>query len=333
MMKKMISAEKDGNASEEIQGQARFWLRVLTSGDVKPWDAQGFQRWLRASPEHKIAFHEVKQRWEVLKSGAGELLRFDAEADAFHRRTLHGVKPGRRAFLVGAATTAAVGSVSLMYPPAELWSSITALNADYRTVVGEQRSVVLDDRVNVTLNTQTSIRRQVVNNQTTGIDLLTGEAAIDLPLRGESFTVIAGVGRSLAESGRFEVRRFDDKVCVSCFAGQVRVEHPQGELSMQRGQQIEYGSDFIRRIASASLSDISAWRNGELKFHQTKLVDVLTEINRYRPGRVVLMNSAVSDSTVSGSFFITSLDSALSQLQHTFSLKARALPGGLLVLS
>jgi len=333
MIKKMISAEESSIASEEIQQQARFWLRILTSGDVKSLDAQGFQRWLRASPEHKVAFQEVKQRWETIKSGAGELLRVDPEAAAFHRQNRSVAKPGRRAFLAGAASTAAVAGVSLIYPPAGLWPSLAEWSADYRTVVGEQRSVVLDERVHVTLNTQTSIRRESTNNQTTGINLLTGEAAIDLAAVGPSFNVVAGAGRSLAELGRFEVRHVDDKVCVTCFAGYVRVEHPSGERSIQPGQQIEYDANSIRKIVAVSLADVSAWRNGELKFNQAKLQDVLAEINRYRPGRVVLMNAALRDSTVSGSFFIASLDSALAQLQHTFSLQARALPGGLLVLS
>lgn len=60
---------------------------------------------------------------------------------------------------------------------------------------------------------------------------------------------------------------------------------------------------------------------------------MLSEINRYRPGRVVLMNQAVQNGPVSGRFLIASLDSALAQLQQMFDLHARRLPGGVLVLS
>ncbi len=63
------------------------------------------------------------------------------------------------------------------------------------------------------------------------------------------------------------------------------------------------------------------------------LAQVIDEINRYRPGRVLLMNEAAGGDPVSGRFFVASLESALSQLQHSFQLKARRLPAGVLVLS
>jgi transmembrane sensor len=47
----------------------------------------------------------------------------------------------------------------------------------------------------------------------------------------------------------------------------------------------------------------------------------------------MLMNDAVRDNQVTGRFRIASLDAALSQLENTFDLNARSLPGGLLLLS
>jgi len=70
-----------------------------------------------------------------------------------------------------------------------------------------------------------------------------------------------------------------------------------------------------------------------LVFKQTRLADALEEINRYRSGRVVLLKDAARDKPVSGRFAIASLDLALWQLQEAFELRARSLPGGLLVLS
>ncbi len=86
----------------------------------------------------------------------------------------------------------------------------------------------------------------------------------------------------------------------------------------------------MKRVAVA---DVSAWRKGMLVFRQTPLTDVIEEINRYRRGRVVLMNASLAHQPVSGSFDITLLDVAVAQLQRTFDLSARSLPGGLVVLS
>ncbi|RQO62948.1 iron dicitrate transport regulator FecR [Variovorax sp. KBW07] len=326
-------------ASDLSRRQARVWLRTLSSGDVKPWDAEAFKRWLDASPAHKEAFREVKARWTALKPAVGEMLRTNPQAAEFHARTLEG--PGlmkRRAFL-GATlgTAAAVAGVAVFQPPARLLYSPGEWRADFRTAVGEQQALTLAGSVGITLNTQTSIRRQVVDGNTVGIDLLAGEAAVDMPparrAGSPAFSVVAGVGRSLAEAGRFEVRHLAGKVCVTCIEGSVRVEHPAGAHALGAGQQAVYDAAALSGIGRVDVADAAAWRRGELVFSNTRLAEVIDEINRYRAGRVVLMNTRVQDNRVSGRFVIKALDSALAQLQHNFDLSARTLPGGLLILA
>jgi transmembrane sensor len=338
-MNQMPIDERNAESPEELQKQARVWLRVLDSGDVKAWDAQAFQRWLRTSAAHKEAFNEVKRRWDLMKPATGELLRSRPEVAAFHRRTLYRSPVGRRAFLgatVGAgavAVAAAAVGLAVMHPPLALWPGLAEWRADYRTAVGEQRTLALADQIDVTLNTRTSVRRQTAGGETVGLDLIDGEAAIDLRGAGRSFLVAAGSGRSVAGSGRFEVRYLDGKVCVTCIDGAVKVEHPAGARLLQARQQTVYDIASIGGVAGIDPAAVSAWRNGELVFNQARLSEVVEEINRYRSGRVVLMNAAARSRPVSGRFLIGSLDSALSQLQHTFDLNMRSLPGGVLILS
>jgi transmembrane sensor len=321
------------HSDADLEQQAWVWLRRLNSGDVKPWDAEAFKRWLRTSPAHKDAFSAARREWDLIKPAAGGVLRSNARAAALHEQALRGPKLGRRAFLGAAAGAAALAGVAVAYPPAGLWPSPAEWGADYRTATGEQRTLALAEQVTVTLNTQTSIRRRNAGGQTTGIDLLTGEAAIDLAAVGKPFAVSAGAGRSLAESGRFEVRHLDGKVCVSCIEGSVRVEHPAGFRTLQARQQTVYDNTSVSSIAGIEPAEVSAWRKGELVFRQTALAQVLDEINRYRPGRVVLINTAARSKPVSGSFDIALLNAALVQLQRTFDLNARALPGGVVILS
>lgn len=319
--------------SDELHSQARVWLRLLTSTDVKAYDTEGFQRWLHASPAHKAAFGEVKRRWDALEPASRAFLRTHPQAADAHRRALHETHRGRRAFLGAAFGAAAVAGVAVVSPPARLWPAPAEWGADDRTATGEQRTLALADRVEVTLNTQTSIRRRTDDDGTAGIDLLAGEAAIDLPAGGPSFAVMAGAGRSLAQSGRFEVRYLNGKVCVTCIEGAVRVEHPAGTRALNARQLTIYEADAIGGVASIESASVSAWRRGELVFNEARLADVLSEINRYRSGRVVLMNTSVQNGSVSGRFLIASLDSVLAQLQQMFDLQARRLPGGLVVLS
>ncbi|MGT2493628.1 hypothetical protein ACU4GD_31865 [Cupriavidus basilensis] len=45
---KMPDDDRAGSV-DALQSQARVWLRLLTSAEVKAYDTEGFQRWLRSS--------------------------------------------------------------------------------------------------------------------------------------------------------------------------------------------------------------------------------------------------------------------------------------------
>lgn len=319
----------------DLETQAWNWLRLLNSGDAREQDAQRFLRWVHASPAHRTAYNDVKRRWDAIEPHARAVLQHKPEAiKAQQRRAVVPQLSGRRrAFLGAAVGAAAAAGVAVLYPPLNLWPAPGQWNADDRTATGEQRTLALADSVNVTLNTQTSIRRQTAGNQTIGLELLTGEAAIDLKGVGRSFAVVAGAGRSVAEAGRFEVRHLHGKVCVTCIVGTVRVEHPAGTRRLQARQQTIYGAAAVSEIAGIEPKTVSAWRQGMLVFDMTRLADAIDEINRYRPGRVVLMNDAARNKPVTGVFAIASLDVALWQLQEAFALHPRSLPAGLLVLT
>ncbi|WP_050468244.1 FecR family protein [Herbaspirillum chlorophenolicum] len=331
---KMASDDRP-DLPDVLAQEARVWLRRLTSGDATEWDAQAFRRWKQSSPAHQQAFKDAKRQWQAMGPAIGKLLHSNRDVAAMHERSMRSGQPaqGRRMFLrVATGGAAAAIGAAIVHPPLQLWPSLSEWQADVRTDKGEQRSLALNDRVNLTLNTQTSVRKEILNGEIGGIDLITGEAAIDL--RGDtSFNVVAGVGRSTAREGRFEVRNLDGKVCVTCVQGAVRVEHPGGVLDLKPRQQAIYDANVLGRAVAVETANMSAWRKGELVFRQTPLEQVIEEINRYRPGRVVLAASSVRESAVSGRFSIAALDSALLQLQHSFDLNARRLPGGVLVLS
>ena len=333
MMK--TSTDDPGMPGAQLEREARVWLRLLSSAEVKPWDAEGFKRWLGTSAAHREAFNQVKQRWSAMRPLAGEFLRAHPAEAVRHRAAMAGrPRRDRRAFLGAALSTAAVAGVAIFHPPARLWPAPAEWGADYRTGTGELRAITLASQVSVTLNTQTSIRRQQSTGlQQGGVDLLSGEAAFDLPAGSGLFSVVAGAGRAIAAAGSFEVRYLQGRACVTCLDGAVRVEHPAGTRTLRAREQLIYDASLLSGVSNVEPAKVSAWRHGELVFDNRRLAEVIAEINRYRAGRVVLMNDSVRDSAVSGRFRVASLDSALTQLQHTFDLDARQLPGGLLVLS
>jgi transmembrane sensor len=332
-----ILAEDRTVLPAELDEQAWNWLRLLGSGNADTDDAERFRRWVRSSPAHQAAYDKARRRWDVFKSPAGAVLRADPEMADLYVGAQRRPNLNRRALLGAAVSAVAVAGVAVVYPPLGLWPTVSEWRADYRTARGEQRTLVLADSADITLNTQTSIRRTRDGEgagNVAGVELVSGEAAIDLkPKATRPFTVTAGPGRSSAQSGRFEVRYLDGKVCVTCIAGAVQIEHPAGLRILQARQQAIYDTDTISGTAGIDPDTVSAWRRGVLVLDQTRLVDAIAEINRYRSGRVVLMNTAMRNKPVSGRFALASLDVALWQIQHVFDLQARSLVGGILVLS
>lgn len=316
------------HSGDDLEAQAWQWLRLLHSGDAREIDGARFKRWVQSSAAHRRAYLAAKQRWDLLQAPARELLRQHPDAVPAPPRPVPLYH--RRAFLGAAASVAVVATVAAVRPPLGMWPGIQEWGADERTGAGQQRTVAVGDGVEVTLNTRTSIRRQAGNGP--AVELINGEASVHVGA-GQGVTVLAGSGRSRAHNGRFDVRNLDGKVCVTCVAGAVTVEHPGGTRGLMAGQQVQYEADAIGNTAAVSLEAATAWRSGKLVFDHARLSEVIDEINRYRNGRVLLMNEAAGERPVSGRFEIASLDMALLQLQESFELKARSLPAGLLILS
>jgi transmembrane sensor len=332
-MKRPIPVEEHLATPAELEKQAWVWLRLFASGKATDDDADRFRRWLRTGPKYQAAYNKVKLSWDATRSSAETWRHADPKLAALQAGKRRLPLAQRRMFLGAAVSAVAVAGVAIAYPPLGLWPMPSEWGADYRTATGEQRTIALAQSVEVTLNTQTSIRRQIDGGQTVGVELVTGEAAINLAQAGRPFAVVAGIGHSSAQSGQFEVRYLDGKVCVTCIEGAVRIAHPNGARALGPRQQAIYDAHTISGTASIDPARVVAWRDGVLVLNETRLADAIAEINRYRAGRVILLNDAVRGKRISGSFPIASLDQTLWQMQQTFGLQARSLVGGVLILS
>ncbi|WP_296560731.1 FecR domain-containing protein [Pigmentiphaga sp.] len=326
------TSDDEALGSDALARRAWDWLRLLTSREASEADVQQFRQWVQSSAAHQAAYREAKALWDTLKPSAGLVASAQPGLVAGYVGAQRNRARTRRAFLGTAMACAGVAGVALVYPPLGLWPAASEWGADDRTAAGEQRTLALASGVEVTLNTRTSMRREVVDGHMAGVGLLAGEVAIDL--QGERpFAVVAGAGRSTARAGGFEVRYVGERVCVTCIAGAVQVAHPSGARRLQAGQQLVYDTRTAGGIVGIDPEQASAWRRGMLIFRQARLADVIEEINRYRAGRVVLLNASAGDRPVSGHFRIAALDQAIEQLRYAFDLDVQSLVGGVVLLT
>lgn len=112
----------------------------------------------------------------------------------------------------------------------------------------------------------------------------------------------------------------------------MRVALGGGATLLGPNERLFYDGQGLGQVQRIDPAETSAWRQGSLVFRQTPLAEVVAEINRYRRGRVVLLDSARSASALSGRFEIRDTDKVLVQIEKAFGLTATRLPGNVVLL-
>ncbi len=333
---KMNSGGDKGVELDPLRREALGWVQHLTSGQVTRADADALKHWLEQSPDHETAFAEASGLWKNI-GPAGHNLRVRGQASS-QLASRHRVI-SRRAVLAGglAAAASAAGAYAIVRPPFALWPSWAEITADYRTATGEQRDLALD-HVAIRLNTQTSLSIRPPVGQADQVRLISGEASFATASKSaRSLVVLAAGGRAIAQNARFDVRHIGandgSSICVVCLAGSVRVEQHASNAIIGPGQQLSYDADVLGLAVAVDPAIATAWQHGTLIFRFTPLAEVVDEINRYRPGRVILLNDALGRSPVSGRFRIDHMDEIFARIEEAFGAKVRTLPGGIVLLS
>jgi transmembrane sensor len=219
-------------------------------------------------------------------------------------------------------------------PPLDLWPSVSEFASDYRTAPGVQRKLTLSDQIAVELNTRTSINVHSTDGAADQIELISGEAAIALaPSAERPFTVRAGNGRTIGGAdARFNVRCDDQRVSVTCIAGNVQVDQGIAAVPLPAGQQVRYSGRGLDAPTKADLALITAWQDGVVIFQSTPVSQVVAEVNRYRPGRVILVNETLGRRLFNARVPIKNIDRVVGQIAEVFDARVTVLPAGIVLL-
>lgn len=314
--------------------EAGAWMRKVASGNITHAEGAALKRWCAAHPDNLRAFTNARASWQQLKVAGEDVLAKNPQATQDNSRKRQLAAAGftrRRLFLGGALTAAAATGAVVIAPTWGFLPSMAQWGADYRTSVGQRRELALASNVQVTLNTRSSL--SVWKDPASGMDLMSGQAAIDLSRDDHVFSVQAGGGKTSGRAARFEVQYVDTGVCVTCLAGQVQVSNGAGERVLAANQQVIYDAHRISTVAALMPSQLPTWREGYLRFVDTPLGEVIDQINRYRAGKVMLVNHQLATQVVTGRFKIDALDKAIAQIQYSLNLNVKTLPGSVVLLS
>jgi transmembrane sensor len=308
------------------------WIARLKAGEPSAVDLEELQHWRAQSPLHEEAFREAVRVWRLVGTAGRELAEEASQKNASPPQIMSQSRALSRRVFVGGAIAASVAGVAVLHPPLDLWPSLQELSADYRTGKGERRMVALAPDVSLEMNTQTSIAVKPTQSALQ-IELVSGQTAVsvDLP-QTRPLVVLAAGSKITASRARFDARCINGVVSVSCLEGSVSVAQGEFTLRFGKDEQVSYGADGVMRSSRVDPRRVTAWREGLLLFHDTPLVEVIEEVNRYRPGKIIIANADLSRRIVDGVFRVDRLEVLVEQVQRLFGARALALPGGVVLL-
>lgn len=327
---------------ERIDEAAQDWFLLVTSGEPTPDDRAQFATWYEADARHRAAFEELRALWTDVdalreafaaaqaatsRSGAPDAAPASAlEAATTPQRRKSRIHVGRRQVVQGTLAAACLATLLAAAP-----DLATRFMADHRTGVGEQARVALPDGSVAWLNTDTAIEVAYAAERRR-IALLRGEAQFEVATDGDRpFIVTARDGRSTALGTVFTVRVDEDGAAVTVSEGAVAVTSPgAGDADaatgsrtavVNTGEQVRYDENAppqpVRRVASDA---VNAWRKGVLEIRGLPLAEALAEIDRYRPGRILLLADTDGLEPVTARLSIAAIDGALDALAATHGL-------------
>ena len=326
-------SEDAGLVIDPIEEIAEDWVIQMKTTRLSLTDSARFDAWISADPRHRAAYDEVFAFWDGVEPLREEML-MAAEA---HIREESKVPPlpfrrrvSRLALMGALAASLAFASI--------IGTDLTVgMLADHQTAVGEQAQILLPDGSKVSLNTDSAISVDFSGGQRR-IALLRGEAEFDVVHDPNSpFTVDAVDGRTTVIGTVFNIRDFGDQASVTVSEGQVRVASPEeggaGLVKLSAGEKVVYQSgEAPGAIVKVDLYAERAWRDRFVSLKNVPLADALAEIDRYKPGRIVLLANDQADEHVSVRLSLDTLDTGINAMAATIGLRVTRIGSYLTIL-
>ncbi len=330
----MTRPDSDAAPYEPVLEQtAQAWL-VRLRGTPDAATRRAFEDWLAQRPAHAEAYARAEALWRLTEIPASRLAIEEADAlEAYLRPRRASRNPRRWAYpLASVACLLAMLWLGGWWQPGD-W--LQDWRADYVAAPGQVAEWKLADGSYLSLDAGSAVRVRIDGGQRR-VELLRGAAALRVKRDALPFVVEAGEGRARVLGTEFEVRRGAGATRVTVLQGRVAVSAGTGagaaEEVLGAGQQVGFADGKLGRPVAIDAAAALAWRQGWLSFYRRPLAEVLDELARYYPGRILLLDDALGRQPVSGSFRSDDPEAALKSLQAVLGYRQQILFGRLVVI-
>ncbi|BCA57177.1 hypothetical protein W02_43170 [Nitrospira sp. KM1] len=260
----------------------------------------------------------VWQQLDQLEAASAALVK----EDGWNPDQPSGVQRHARHYALAGGLAAACLAFIILYQDIR-----TFLLADYRTGVGHQQVITLPDGGVAHLNTDTAIAVDYSEHERR-IRLLRGEALFEVVSNAQQpFRVLSQQGMTQAVGTAFVVRAEDQQTRVTVTEGRVSVfagtDAQAGQpVAVLKDQQTVYrpGKPPHNPRTTDGVSATS-WSKGIIVIEGQSFADAMAELDRYRPGRIVVLADRSRTKSVSGRFTLQSVDDAIAALAKIQGLR------------
>lgn len=315
----MTSIRAADEVPQTIEQEASETFVQRLQGNWLEEDQAALETRLADDPAYADAYRRVEESWGSLDSYATtpEFIARREKALVYARRA------NARRWLTskpqwrGWRLAAVVAGVAVTLATVWQLSPYGYQPGLYRTDIGEQRLVDLDDHSRIVLDART--RLQVNYTRDARVVLLQeGQAQFSVakdPTR--PFKVQAGDRTIVALGTVFTVEYVDRKVHVAMMEGRVAVAEQGSKNSRElvsgvestraielvTGEELRVARDgHVTINAKADLDAATAWRGGKVVFRGERLGDAVQRLNRYSRLQVEIQGAALADREISGVF-------------------------------
>lgn len=322
----------------EVEREASEWIARLNASDVTPEDRAGFEAWRSAHLLHARVYEEMSALLAELEH-AGPMVRAVSFAQSMNEATTVQSRDSsvrlRRAWRpwAAAALLAAVSIAGALY--LKPWASSDL----YTTAIGEHATVALPDGSTLELNSNSAASVDFSKNARV-IHLKRGEGYFKVTHDARRpFWVVGGGSWIRAVGTAFNVYLRPDDVRVTVSEGTVKVgseDSLQGSLPsdlalanaptavLTAGEQADlHGSATdTRKLSAVEVQRAQTWREGTVYFENQPLGEVVDELSRYTPQRLIIEDVSIRRLPVGGTFETSpqGTESLLTMLEQGFGL-------------
>lgn len=335
---------REKELAEAIGEQASAaWETFHGAEQASAADHREFAEWVARSPEHVEAYLRVARAMATLKSpttvwpdtSAEDLIRAAKASPGEVALLSRGEAPDmpvrtrvtrsfhlRHAYALAASLLLAIGIT---------WFAWTRPQ-QFETAFGEQRSILLADGSNVTLNTASKIEVDLREDHRI-IRLVAGEALFEVahdPLR--PFDVRTGDSILRAVGTKFDVDVRPDRTTVTVIEGTVSLTQGLAKALPRGNTPLLEASDRVV-IGPAGpgtpehgvrVDAVTAWTQRKLIFEHRALGEVAEEFNRYNRRRIVIASERLRAEKITGVFQSNDPDSFIAFLSGIPGVRARS---------